>query len=64
MPGATDKASKSKSLLKGKKHNVPHAKSPHLSEYESLVQREVLGRLIVVTLSFFGGISLLCLYKS
>ena len=64
MPGATDKAGKSKSLLKGKKHTFPHEKSLHLSEYESLMQTEVLSRLIVVALCFFGGISLLCLYKS
>ena len=64
MPGATDKASKTKALLKGKKHNVPHERSLQLSEYESLMQTEVLSRLIVVALCFFGGISLLCLYKS
>ena len=64
MPGATDKASKSKSLLKGKRHNFTNEKSLHLSEYESAMQTEVLSRLIVVSLCFFGGISLLCLYRS
>lgn len=64
MPGATDKASKSKSLLKGKKHNFPNEKSLQLSEYESAMQTEVLSRLITIALCFFGGLSLLCLYKS
>lgn len=64
MPGATDKASKSKSLLKGKKHNFPNEKSLQLSEHESAMQTEVLSRLITIALCFFGGLSLLCLYKS
>lgn len=58
MPSATDRAGKSKSLLKGRKNAVPREKT--LKTRDSLEVTKTLSFLLMGVVCFFGSISLAC----
>ena len=61
MPCATDRAGKSRSLLKGRRNTVLREKN--LKKCDSLEMTDALSRLLTRSICFVGGISLLCFYS-
>jgi hypothetical protein len=61
MPTDTDRAGKSRSLLKGRKNAVPREKN--YRECHSSEMTDALCRVLTLVVCFVSSVSLVCLYS-